>query len=211
MANIFALHEKGPKDLAEDYRPISLTSVCCKTLEHIVYSNVCKFLDSNNILTPKQHGFRPGFSCETVKHSSFFLSTIGPGPWIPASVVMLPSSISVRPLTLFLIPDFLASCITMVFAAKCLPGFLFFLLNRYQRDPCTTVHGSQSSWSDVISGVPQGTVLGPLLFLLYINDIAGNIQSNIRLFADDCIVCRCRTIRSQDDSCKLQNDISSLL
>jgi len=70
MANIFALHEKGPKDLAEDYRPISLTSVCCKTLEHIVYSNVCKFLDSNNILTPKQHGFRPGFSCETVKHSS---------------------------------------------------------------------------------------------------------------------------------------------
>jgi len=126
MANIFALHEKGPKDLAEDYRPISLTSVCCKTLEHIVYSNVCKFLDSNNILTPKQHGFRPGFSCETVKHSSFFLSTIGPGPWIPASVVMLPSSISVRPLTLFLIPDFLASCITMVFAAKCLPGFLLF-------------------------------------------------------------------------------------
>ena len=65
MANIFALHKKGPKDLAENYRPISLTSVCCKTLEHIVYSNVCKFLDSNNILTPKQHGFRPGFSCET--------------------------------------------------------------------------------------------------------------------------------------------------
>jgi len=65
MANIVALHKKGPKDLAESYRPSSLTSVCCKTLEHIVYSNVCKFLDSNNILTPKQHGFRPGFSCET--------------------------------------------------------------------------------------------------------------------------------------------------
>jgi len=61
----------------------------------------------------------------------------------------------------------------------------------------------------VISGVPQGTVLGPLLFLLYINDITGNIQSNIRLFADDCTVYR--TIRFQDDSCKLQNDISSLL
>jgi len=65
MANIFALHKKGPKDLAENYHPISLTSVCCKTLEHIVYSIVCKFLDSDNILTPKQHGFRPGFSCET--------------------------------------------------------------------------------------------------------------------------------------------------
>ena len=52
-------------------------------------------------------------------------------------------------------------------------------------------------------------MLGPLLFLLYINDITDNIQSNIRLFADDCIVYR--TIRSQNDSCKLKNDISSLL
>ena len=51
-------------------------------------------------------------------------------------------------------------------------------------------------------------MLGPLLFLLYINDITGNIQSNIRLFADNCIVYR--TIRSQDDFCKLQNDISSV-
>ena len=65
--------------------------------------------------------------------------------------------------------------------------FSSFLLNRYQR---LVVNGSQSSWSDVISGVPQGTVLGQLglLFLLYINDITGNIQSNIRLFEDDCIV-----------------------
>jgi len=61
----------------------------------------------------------------------------------------------------------------------------------------------------VISAAPQGIVLGPLLFLLYINGITGNIQSNIHLFADDCIVYR--TIRSQDDFCKLQNDISSLL
>jgi len=76
----------------------------------------------------------------------------------------------------------------------------------YQR---VVVNRSQSSWWVVISGVQQGTVLRPLLFLLHINDITGNIQSNIRLFADDCIV-YCTT-RSQDDSCKLQNDISSLL
>ena len=58
------------------------------------------------------------------------------------------------------------------------------------REGISNVNGSQSSWSDVVSGVPQGTVLGPLLFLLYINDITDNIQPNIRLFADDCIVYR---------------------
>jgi len=117
-----------------------------------------------------------------------------------------PCHLPLRPLTLFLIPDFLASCITMAFAAKCLPGFLLSystVINEF------VANGSKSSWSDVISGVPHGTVLGSLFFLLYINDISGNIQSNIRLFTDDCIVYR--TIRSQDDSCKLQNDISSLL
>jgi len=66
-----------------------------------------------------------------------------------------------------------------------LTWFSSFLLNRYHR---VVVNGSKSSWSDVISGVPQGTMLGPLLFLLYINDITDNIQSNIRLFADYCIV-----------------------
>jgi len=65
IANIFALHKKGPKDLAKNYRPISLTSICSKVLEHIVYSSISNFLDDNQILTPHQHGFRSGHSCET--------------------------------------------------------------------------------------------------------------------------------------------------
>jgi len=64
-ANIFALHKKGPKDLAENYRPISLTSICSKILEHIVYSSISRFLENNSILTPRQHGFRTGHSCES--------------------------------------------------------------------------------------------------------------------------------------------------
>jgi len=65
LANIFALHKKGPKDLAENYRPISLTSICSKVLEHIVYSSISNFLDDDQILTPCQHGFQSGHSCET--------------------------------------------------------------------------------------------------------------------------------------------------
>ena len=60
QANIFALHKKGSKELPENYRPISLTSICSKMLEHIVFSNVSHFLESHNILTPRQHGFRRG-------------------------------------------------------------------------------------------------------------------------------------------------------
>src|SRR5208282_365093 len=65
LVNIFALHKKGPKDLPENYRPISLTSICSKIIEHIVHSSICRFLEENNILTPRQHGFRSGHSCET--------------------------------------------------------------------------------------------------------------------------------------------------
>jgi hypothetical protein len=64
-ANVFALHKKGPKNMPENYRSISLTSVCCKLLEHIIFSAVAHHLESNKILTPRQHGFRSGFSCES--------------------------------------------------------------------------------------------------------------------------------------------------
>jgi len=60
-----------------------------------------------------------------------------------------------------------------------------FLSDRSQR---VVLNGAQSSWISVLSGIPQGTVLGPLLFLLYVNDITNNIYYKIRLFADDCIL-----------------------
>jgi len=72
-----------------------------------------------------------------------------------------------------------------------------------------TLNSTQSSWHSVIYGVPQDTVLGPLLFLLYINDIVTDISSEIRLFADDCIVYR--TITDQSDCTTLQADIDILL
>ena len=58
------------------------------------------------------------------------------------------------------------------------------------RDQQVVIDGETSDSAEVMSGVPQETVLGPTLFLIYINDIAENINSNIRLFADDCVHCR---------------------
>ena len=77
-----------------------------------------------------------------------------------------------------------------------------FLSGRQQR---VVISGSQSIWLPVLSGVPQGTVLEPLLFLLYINDIDTDVTSEIRLFADDCMVYR--TIKSSADCVVLQSDI----
>ena len=69
----------------------------------------------------------------------------------------------------------------------------------------TTSCGVKSDWAPVLSGVPQGTVLGPLLFSLYINDISSAIESEIRLFADDCVCYR--EIKDEEDTMELQRDI----
>lgn len=65
IPNITPLHKSGDKDKPCNYRPVSLTSVCCKTLEHIIYSCLIKHLQDNKFFTPWQHGFRSGLSCVT--------------------------------------------------------------------------------------------------------------------------------------------------
>ena len=80
-----------------------------------------------------------------------------------------------------------------------------FLLGRTQR---VRVGGELSEEIRVTSGVPQGSVLGPLRFLAYVNDIAKNIESNIRLFADDCVIYR--KILVKEDMTKLQSDVVRL-
>ena len=70
------------------------------------------------------------------------------------------------------------------------------------------VDGKQSSLIDVVSGVPQGTVLGPLLFLLHINDLPSLVSSKVRLFADDCLIYR--NINNKEDQIALQKDLNLL-
>ena len=80
-----------------------------------------------------------------------------------------------------------------------------FLCFRQQR---VVVNGVKSDWAPVVSGVPQGTVLGPVLFSLHINDIMSDIESEIRLFADDCV--SYREIKDIEDTLKLQKGIDRL-
>jgi len=75
-----------------------------------------------------------------------------------------------------------------------------------QRVQIVVVNGKCSTWLPVKSGFPQGTILGPLLFLIYINDIVKDISSNLRLFVDDCLL-YC-VISSEEDSAELQHDLN---
>ena len=80
-----------------------------------------------------------------------------------------------------------------------------FLCLRQER---VVVNGYKSDWSPVVSGVPKGIVLGPLLFSLHINDFTSDIESKIRLFTDDCVCYR--ENKNKEDTLKLQKDIDRL-
>jgi len=76
-----------------------------------------------------------------------------------------------------------------------------FLSNREQR---VIIDGQMSDWAQVTSGVPQGSILGPLLFLIYVNDTDSDSSSSVRLFTDDCIIYE--EVRNTDDSELLRQD-----
>ena len=201
-ALVIPVYKKGGKQDPKNYRPISLTCICCKIMEHIVLSHVHKHLSTNNILCKHQHGFRSRLSCETQLVSAIH-------EW--ASILNIKGQADVIQL------DF-SKAFDKVSHSKLLHKLSHygiqgqpllwikgFLCNRSQS---VSVNGVHSTPCKVISGVPQGSSLGPTLFLIYINDIVGDIKSNIRLFADDTIMYR--QVVSPADHLILQQDLDRL-
>ena len=201
-ANICPVHKKGRRDDASNYRPISLTSICSKVLEHIIYHNIMKHLNSNNILIENQHGFRANHSCVT-------------------QLLTLTEDISYaldhRKQVDVILLDFAKAFDTAphqrLFTKLHFYGIQndtynwikAWLSNRTQQ---ILLDGITSSSVAVTSGVPQGTILCPLMFLLYINDITTNIKSPLRIFADDCLLYR--VINSPEDTIILQQDLDQI-
>ena len=192
--------KKGNRHLAENYRPVSLTSVPCKILEHIICSHVRDHLDRHNILSTLQHGFRERHSCESQLLTTLqdLLSLHDRGVQVDLVVLDFAKAFDT-------VPHELGKLKYYGIDSNINQWVRTFLTNRSQE---VMVDGSRSDRAAVASGVPQGTVLGPLLFLLHINDLPREILSSVRLFADDCLLYR--AISSREGAEILQHDLNSL-
>ena len=171
-------------------------------MEHIVTKHIMTHLENNNILYDLQHGFRHARSCETQLLSFIQELSETDNKNIQTDLIIMDfakafDKVPHRRL-LYKLNYYGISGLTLNWISA-------FLSNRTQT---VVIDGKSSSTVPVTSGVPQGTVLGPVLFLVYINDLPDYLtHSKLRLFADDSIIYR--TIRSQSDCDKLQLDLDA--
>jgi len=181
---VIPIHKGGDRSLVTNYRPVSLTSVVCKQMEHVIASYIRQVWDKNDWLYECQHGFRPGYSCESqvITVCQDIADSLDNGDKTDAVIVDFSKGFDLVPHGRLLtkIANSGVDSRVMVWIRE-------FLLGHTQR---VRVGGKLSEEVRVTLGVPQGSVLGPLLFLAYVNDIWRNMESTIRLFADDCVIYR---------------------
>jgi hypothetical protein len=183
-----------------NYRPVSLTSICCTIQEAIITSTIRTHLEENKVLTDCQHGFRPRRSCETqmVTCLNELAGSLDTGKQQDILILDFSKAFDTVPHERLLL-----KVEHYGITGKTYKWIESFLTNRSQR---VQVEGVKSDSVLVISGVPQGSVLGPLLFLIYINDIPECVWSSIRLLADGCNLYR--EIKNQNDVDMLQEDLN---
>ena len=201
-ANVSPIYKKGARNNAENYRPISLTSICCKIMETIVKEAIMNHVVSKKLISPKQYGFLSGRSTLTqlLRYLDSCVETMANGGVTDTIYLDFAKAFDTVPHR-----RLLAKLKSYGVDGNILDWVEAFLTGRTQ---VVKVNGESSFPAPVLSGIPQGSVLGPLLFVLYINDLPENIISNVFLFADDTKMFR--KIISENDSIIVQNDIETL-
>src|SRR5436190_1977515 len=188
ISKIIPIHKKGPETLRENYRPISILPCFSKIFERAVYVQLLNFLEFNNKINTSQFGFRPKKSTKSALVQ-----------FIEKVINALDSKENVLSCFFDLCKAFdlvrheilLMKMQKIGITGACLQWVESYLTGRYQY---VEIDGTQennnvkvkSSIKRITTGVPQGSILGPLLFIIFINDIVENIsEDNLVIFADD--------------------------
>ena len=196
------IFKKGARAVAANYRPVSLTAILCKLLEDIIRSAINDHLTEHNLLTARQFGFMKGrsTSLQLLTYLDEVAARLAEGGTVDAIYLDYQKAFETVPHRRLLL-KLEAYGIT----GAALSWIESFLTGRTQR---VAVNGTLSEERAVLSGVPQGSVLGPILFLVFINDIVDDLETNIFLFADDSKLFN--QIRSYDDMAAVQRDLVKL-
>ena len=180
-ATIAAIFKKGIKSSPNNYRPVSITSVISKVMESIVRDAILDHLMKHNILSDPQHGFVPGRDCMTqlllcLEDWTKMIDDNEDFDVIYTDFAKAFDSVAHQRL--------LVKLESIGIKGDLLNWIRSFLSGREQ---CVKVNGVTSGWKKVLSGIPQGSVIGPLLFVIFINDMPNEVKFNLcKLFADDC-------------------------
>ena len=203
-AKVTPLPKGGNNQLVSNYRPISLLPVLSKMIEKIVHRRIYKFLGENDILDKRQGGFRPDHS--TAKTCTYFTEDINTA----MNNKEITIAVSIDAMKAF--DTFNHDILMKKLQQIGIHGSLFRWLINYlsNRKQCTIANNIVSQYRNTTYGVPQGSVLGPLLFLIYVNDITNIIEnSKISMYADDTVIYISN--RNLDNAIALiQSDLNSL-
>ena len=200
---IIPVHKSGSRGEAKNYRPITLTSHLIKVFERVMVKKLVQYLENNNLFNDRQHGFRRNRSClsQLMDHYQRILNIMETGD--SADVIYLDFAKAFDKVDHGIL---LRKLVKIGVGGPALIWINKFLTNRMQ---VVKVEDSLSCGAPVISGVPQGTVLGPILFLIFVGDIDDDLKhAEASSFADDTRVVM--QVGNQSEADHLQGDLNTL-
>ena len=179
MANVAPARKRDDKQNVKNYRPVSLLPIFKKIFERLIYNEMYSFFTENDLISSNQSGFKQGDSCinQLLSITHDIYQSLDQGYEVRGVFLDISKAFD-KVWHKGLIHKLKQNGI----GGPLLKILTDFLKSRKQR---VVLNGQHSSWSDVLAGVPQGSILGPLLFLIFINDLSDGLQCNPKPFADD--------------------------